>query len=197
MTKNRPLVLASTSTIRAEILNNAGIRFRAAAPLADEDAIKSQFAGDSPSQLALRLATAKALSLSAGSDLVIGADQVLALGTLQFGKPKTIADARLQLQQLRGKNHSLFSAVILARAGTVLWQCVDEARLVMRHFSDDFLEEYLSREGKSVLSSVGAYKLERRGIQLFQAVDGDHYTILGLPLLPLLEALRAHGAIDS
>lgn len=191
------LVLASTSRIRSEILRKAGVEFSAQAPLADEEAAKRDFDAAGPSQLAARLAAIKALSLASDDRFIIGADQVLALGSTRYSKPRTIADARQQLMRLRGHRHSLMSAVVLARRGKVLWQCLDQAHLVMRDFSDEFLDEYLALEGMSVLSSVGGYKLEGRGIQLFASVEGDHYTILGLPLLPLLEALRSNGAISS
>lgn len=190
------LILASTSHIRREILANAGIPCRVARPTVDEDTLKSHY--DGPHQnLPNYLAREKALSVSraAPSSLVIGADQVLSFEGAFLHKPSTADEARQQLQTLRGKTHSLISALSCCRGDEELWSYSDKARLTMRQFSEEFLNTYLSAAGEDITSSVGAYKLERRGIQLFDSIEGDHFTILGLPLLPLLPFLRSQGVL--
>ena len=129
--------------------------------------------------------------------VVLGADQTLALGEERFGKPKERADAANQLRRLRGKTHALHSALALVRDGNVLFDCVDTARLTMRDFSDRFLDDYLDMAGDSAMSSVGGYQLEGIGIHLFERVEGDYFTILGLPLLPLLAFLRQNKFVDG
>jgi septum formation protein len=164
----------------------------------DEAAMKRELAGKiEPGALALALATAKAEAVSGGTpaSLVIGADQVLALDGRLFDKPRDLAEARAQLETLRGRTHRLFSAVALAEAGRTVWTIVDSARLTMRAFSDGFLDRYLAEDGAGFTRTVGAYEIEGRGIQLFERVEGDQFTIIGLPLLPLLAELRARGAI--
>ena len=143
------------------------------------------------------LAEMKAVKVSARHPqaFVIGADQVLSEGATLFQKPGTMAGAREQLCRLRGKTHVLSSAVTVAREGSVVWRVVQEARLTMRDFSDAFLDAYLANTGEEILGSVGAYHVEGRGIQLFSRIDGDTFTILGLPLVPLLDFLRTHGML--
>jgi septum formation protein len=193
------LILASTSATRQSMLRNAGLDFTAASPHVDEKALVAANPQWQPRETALRLAEAKALDVSSRhrGAFVIGADQVLAMGNKIFGKPRDRAHCRAQLDELRGHAHALISAVVLARDGQTLWARSDEASLTMRHYSDEFLESYLDAIGDDCTTSVGGYKIEGRGVQLFSSVTGDHFTILGLPLVPLLERLRAAGEIAS
>jgi septum formation protein len=150
-----------------------------------------------PAGLAKALAVAKAEAISAevSGSLVIGADQVLALEDVLLDKPKDLAGARAQLERLRGRTHRLFTAVALAKDGRTVWQTGDSAALTMRQFSDKFLDAYLSHSGESLCRMVGAYELEGRGVQLFERVEGDHFTIIGLPLVALLAELRDRGVL--
>ena len=193
------IILASTSSTRQSMLQHAGLSFSAEAPAVDEKALVSQNPQWSPRETALRLAEAKAVdvSLRHSHAFVIGADQVLALDTRIYGKPVDRAQCREQLLELRGKIHALISAVVLARDGKVLWSQTDQALLTMRNYSDSFIEAYLDDIREDCTTSVGGYKIEGKGVQLFQSVAGDHFTILGLPLVPLLEQLRAAGEIPS
>jgi septum formation protein len=193
------VILASTSPIRQSVLHRAGVAFTVRAPLTDETQVKKTLGAMKPKDVAMALAEAKAGSISGqdAADLVIGADQVLELDGAIFDKPKDMAEARLHLSALRGKAHELHSALACARNGKIIWRCMRTARLFMRKFSDAFLDSYLERMGAEATRSVGAYKLEGEGIQLFEVVDGDYFTILGLPLLPLLAFLRAQGEIAS
>ncbi len=193
------IVLASTSKIRTSILGNAGIQHRTVKPTADEERLKAKVTSKIPAELALYLATEKALSLPAAeqANLIIGADQLLLFEGNVFSKPRDTSDARQQLRQLRGKTHQLIAALACCRNGQVLWTHTATATLHMRHFTDAFLETYLTSAGDDVSTSVGAYKLESTGIQLFERVEGDHFTILGLPLLPLLDFLRRQNEIPS
>lgn len=188
-----PLILASTSASRHALLRAAGMAFEAVAPGIDEHGPKATLldAGASPRDIALALATLKAQSVSRRrAGLVLGADQTLDLDGALFDKPVDLADARKTLVSLRGKTHALHSAAVVARGGAVLWSTVATARLTMWPFDDAFLNAYLEDQGAAVLSSVGAYLLEGRGIQLFSLIEGDYFGILGLPLLPLLAFLR-------
>lgn len=193
------LILASTSPIRQTLLKHAGVAFTVLAPRTDEAELKRTLAPSPPGDIALALAEAKALSISAENapELVIGADQVLAFKDAIFDKPRDAAEARAQLAALRGQIHELHSALACARGGKIIWRHAETARLAMRPFSDAFLEFYLTRMGGEATRSVGAYKLEGEGIQLFEKIEGDYYTILGLPLLPLLAFLRAEGALAT
>lgn len=193
------IVLASTSPTRQAMLRSAGLDFTAAAPQVDERALVAAHPEWQPREVALRLAEAKAEEVSSRqpASVTVGADQVLALGPQLYSKPRDTGDCRRQLQELRGKTHLLISAVVCARHGNVTWSHVAEARLTMRDFSDDFLEHYLAKIGSDCTSSVGGYKIEGIGLQLFETVDGDHFTILGLPLLPLLAHLRHTGDMPS
>jgi len=193
------IVLASTSPTRQSILRGAGLEFSSAAPEVDERALVAANPQWRPPETALQLAIAKATEVSqrlAGA-WVIGADQVLALGSKVFGKPRDRSHCGDQLRELRGRTHALISAVAIARDGVVVWTHVEEALLTMRHFSDEFLEAYLDAIGDDCTTSVGGYKIEGRGVQLFSAVAGDHFTILGLPLVAMLERLREAGVIAS
>jgi septum formation protein len=193
------IILASTSPIRRRLLEHAGLTFTSEKPDVDESELKRSATTLAPEALAQHLALAKCISVSVRYPgyLVIGADQALELSGKVYDKPENLEEAKSHLAQLRGRAHTLISAVCCARGDTVLWQCVDRAELRMRRFSDQFLESYLSQVGADAATSVGAYKLEGCGIQLFESIKGDYFTILGLPLLPLLEFLRSAGEISS
>lgn len=193
------LVLASTSRIRSELLTGAGLVFEALRPDVDENALKNSAKGLTPGDLAQSLAVSKAISIAnrRPDAVVIGADQVLNLGGRAFDKPQSREEAREHLLQLRGRSHVLETAICGIRGGDTLWQHLGRATLTMRSFSDSFLDDYLERMGPDVLTSVGAYKLEGLGAQLFEAIEGDYFTILGLPLLPLLDFLRRQGALAA
>ena len=193
------LVLASASATRVRMLRDAGLELEAVAPGVDEAAVKRSLAAErAPADhVASTLAELKAIRISnvRPGALAIGADQMLVCNGVSFDKPPDLAHARAQLQALRGKTHELVSAAAAARDGVVLWREATRARLRMRPFSEAFLDDYLDRVGEDVLASVGAYRIEGLGAQLFDRVEGDLFTILGLPLLPLLEFLRGHGAL--
>jgi septum formation protein len=190
-----PLVLASKSAIRHAILREAGIPVAVEPADIDERAIEQRSMKQDAGELAAVLAREKARTVAARlpGRLVLGADQTLALGERRFSKPADRVGARRQLATLRGQTHELHSAVALVRGSSVLFEHRDVARLAMRGFSDQFLEAYLDAAGAAVTASVGGYQLERVGIQLFEHIQGDHFTILGLPLLPVLEYLRTAG----
>lgn len=197
--QRRELVLASSSPFRRRLLEAAGVSLTVRPADVDEPAIRSRLGGASPANIATALAGAKAEAVSAllPQTLVIGADQVLALGKMVLSKPRDGAEARRQLKELRGKPHDLPTAVVLALAGKTVWRHIEMPSLVMRTFSDEFLERYLAEGGEEVCQMVGAYAIEGRGIQLFERIQGDIFTIIGLPLLPLLMELRARGALDA
>lgn len=193
------LVLASTSTIRQLLLTNAGLSFRAISPAVDE----RQLVADNPQwtdyETSHHLARAKAVTVSKANpgSIVVGADQVLSLDGQCFNKPRDIADCRHQLKLLRGQTHALISTVCCAFGGVETWSCTKTAHLTMRHFSSSFLDQYLEQIADTCTTSVGGYKLEEQGIQVFDRIEGDYFTILGLPLLPLLHHLRFIGEIPS
>jgi septum formation protein len=191
------LILASASPSRRQLLANAGLTFETDASGIDEEEIKRSLLaeGASPQEMAENLAELKALRVSSrhGADIVVGGDSTLACNGRLFDKPPNVEAARKQLLALRGQTHELFSSVVVARSGVRLWHWNERARLTMRQFSEPFLDAYLARAGDAVLSSVGAYQLEGLGAHLFNRVDGDYFTILGLPLLPLLSYLAGHG----
>jgi septum formation protein len=194
-------VLASGSRARREMLAAAGVHFTVQAADVDEPAIRArmlkQDASVEPKRIAAVLAAAKAEDVSGKvrSSLIIGADQVLALGDELLSKAPSIEAAREALRKLRGRTHELHSAVAFAEKGKVTWAHVATARLTMRDFSDAFLDDYLLRAGDRVGQSVGGYELEGIGVQLFDHIEGDYFTILGLPLMPVLAELRARGII--
>lgn len=188
------LVLASRSDVRGKILAAAGLRFETHPARIDERAVEAQADFPAPPAAARLLARAKAQDVSRErpGQLVLGADQTLARGDVRMSKPPDRAGAAAQLRDLRGRSHQLHSALALVCDGTVLFEHVDTAHLTMRDFTDRFIELYLDLVGDAALASVGAYQLEGIGIHLFERVDGDYFTILGLPLLPLLAWLRDH-----
>ena len=193
-----PIVLASASASRAAILESAGFAVERLPAVVDEDGVKRSFRaeGGDAALCATALAEAKAerVSRRRPGALVVGADQMLVCGGVWFDKPPDIDHARAQLVGLRGRTHELISAACVFRDGENLWHTVDRARLVMRPFSDAFVDAYIAAMGEEVLTSVGAYKLEGLGSHLFSRIEGDFFSILGLPLLPLLDFLRGHGA---
>lgn len=194
------LILASGSAARRRVLEAAGVTFEVDVPRVDEEAAKASFraGGMKPRDQADALAELKALSVSNHrAGFVIGADQMLALGGEAFDKPKDAGEAREHLVRLRGRTHELITAAVVAREGAVIWRHIDTPRLTMRAFSDAFLDDYLARAGESVLASVGAYQLEGLGAQLFERVEGDYFSVLGLQLLPLLAFLREHKVASA
>lgn len=192
---DQPLVLASKSAIRGEILRAAGLAIEVCPADIDERTIEQGSAARDPGEIAALLAREKAHAVAARlpGRVVLGADQTLALGERRFSKPADRAAAREQLTLLRGQTHQLHTAIALVREGVILFEYREAARLTMRAFSDRFLEHYLDAAGAAVTASVGGYQLEKTGIQLFERVEGDHFVILGLPLLPLLQHLRQAG----
>jgi septum formation protein len=196
------LILASSSKVRARLLEAAGLAFSIQSPGLDEHAMRQAVGSTgalSPQDIAEVLARAKAEAVSElmPGAFVIGADQVLAFGGSILAKPDSMDAARKELLDLSGKSHSLHSAVALARNGLTAWAHSETSTLLMRELTPQFIGRYLAAAGEEVLSSVGAYQLEGLGIQLFEKIDGDYFSILGLPLLPLLDALRREGAIDG
>ncbi len=193
------LILASKSAARAALLRNAGVDFTVETAPVDEASVKASFRaeGRAAEDLALALAEMKAARVSRAHPgaLVIGADQLLDCEGVWFDKPGDLAGARRDLLALRGRAHRQISAVCVVADGTAIWRHVEIARLVMRPFSDAFLDDYLARAGAEIGACVGAYRLEDLGAQLFSRIEGDYFTILGLPLLPLLEFLRGHGVV--
>jgi septum formation protein len=193
------IVLASASAARRAVLEAAGLRFEAIAAAVDEASIKesAKAEGFPASEAAIMLAEAKARRIAARRPeaLVIGCDQILVMGDRWFDKPESPAAARAHLEALRGNTHQLVTAVLCWRNGQRVWQHVATPRLTMRPVSDEFLDAYLALEGEQVTATVGAYRLEGPGIHLFDKVEGEHATILGLPLLPLLGFLRQHGVL--
>ncbi len=195
------LVLASGSRIRAELLENAGLSIEIDPADIDERAVEEPLlkAGFSPEDLALVLAEAKANDVSERrpGDLVIGADQILAFEGERHTKPENMEAARRQLLAFSGKTHELLSAVVISKDGEAIWRHVSTAKLTMRKLTPAFIGHYLAQVGDVALSSVGAYQLEGPGVQLFEKIEGDYFTVLGLPLLPLLAELRNLNVLET
>ena len=194
------VVLASKSASRAAMLHAAGVTFETRGSGVDEEALKQAWAQDRPTprEVAERLAACKAVAVSREEPgLVIGADSTVELEGRQFDKAKDRAEARARLIELRGRPHALHSAVAVAREGAVVWREASTAVLHVRAFSEAWLDDYLDRAGEAVTESVGAYHVEALGVQLFERIEGDWFTILGMPMLGLLEALRREGALAA
>lgn len=197
----RPLLLASGSTIRADLLRAAGLTVTAHPARIDEDAVRAALHADAahPRDVADTLAEMKAARIADKHPdaLVLGCDQVLAFDQKVWSKPETRDQARDQIRALRGHTHSLLSAAVLFDHGQPVWRHVGQARLTMRDVSEAYLDAYLTRNWPGVSDSVGGYKLEEEGVRLFSAIEGDYFTILGLPLLPLLSYLALRGFIPA
>ena len=196
---DQPLVLASSSSVRRMLLQAASIPVEVCPTSIDERAIEARANLSAATDVAAMLAREKALAGSAGraGRLVLGADQTLALGAQRFSKPTDRNTAREQLSALRGRTHELHSAIAVVRGREILFEHVASAHLTMRAFSDKFLDDYLDTIGLAATASVGGYQLEDAGVQLFERIEGDHSTILGLPLLPLLAWLRRQGVLRT
>ncbi len=195
------LILASGSEIRAKLLENAGVPVRTLRPKVDEEAVKHALLaeGAPPRDVADTLAELKARKISEKEPgaLVIGCDQVLEFDGALLSKPETPEQALEQLRAMRGKRHKLLSAAVICCDGKPEWRHVGQVRLVMRQASDAYLEDYVARNWDSIRHAVGGYKLEEEGVRLFASIDGDYFTVLGMPLLELLNFLMLRGVIES
>jgi septum formation protein len=189
------LILASNSAARKALLSGAGLSFESSPAPIDERTEEASVLGKGPARVAQHLAEAKALAVSRRHPLetVIGADQTLSLDGEVFHKPESLDAARQQLARLRGRTHRLSCGIALAQTGRIVWSHIVQADLTMRAFTDAERDAILAAEGAAALGSVGAYRLEGPSVQLFERIEGDYFTILGLPLLPLLAALRLHA----
>lgn len=198
---NAPIILASGSEIRAQLLTNAGLDFTVSVARVDEDAVRASLQAEqaSPRDIADTLAELKAQRVAARHPeaLVIGCDQILALGQEIFSKPQTPQNALVQLQALRGQKHQLLSAAVIYGEGKPLWRHVGVTRLFMRDASDAYLKDYVDRNWDSIQHAVGAYKLEEEGVRLFTRIEGDYFNVLGLPLLELLSYLTLRGTLPT
>lgn len=194
------IILASGSASRKALLAGAGVLAETVKPLIDEESAKAAMRAEGVSirDQAMALAELKALKVSSQRPgLVIGGDQMLALGERAFDKPADLANARRHLEALSGQSHRLETAIVIAQDGAIVWKHLARPKLTMRALSEDFISSYLERTGEDVLSTVGGYKLEGLGSQLFTAIEGDYFSILGLPLLPLLDYLRTRGVLGT
>ncbi|ACT60814.1 Maf family protein [Hirschia baltica] len=194
------LILASQSKSRGDLMRGAGLVFEQMASSLDEDAVKMAMRadGESTQRQAEALAEMKALKVSIKHQgIVLGADQMLDLEGVQFDKPKSIDEARVNLLKMRGKTHTLETALVACENGQPIWRMTTRPRLTMRNFSEEFLDTYLKNEGDLALTTVGAYRLEAPGVQLFSKVEGDYFSILGLPLIQLLNWLQDRGDLQK
>ena len=195
------IVLSSTSETRRKLLSQTGLYFKTAKPPVDESVIKAALkkAGANAAQVADTLAESKANSVGMiiPGAYIIGADQMLECDGEWFDKPADRDGARRHLESLRGKTHELITAAVIAHEGRVIWRHTEIAKMTMRDFSESFLDTYLDKAGEGIVRSVGAYELEGMGSQLFEKIEGDFFSILGLPLIPLMGALREAGAVPK
>ena len=191
MQKRARIILASSSRSRKKILKDSGVQYKSIKPLVNEEYLKKGFKG-STKKLALMLAEKKALSVSKihKDAIVIGADQVLSFKGKVYNKPKTIKEAEKNFKLFKNKTHYLDSATVIALNNKIIWRNEQSPKMKVRNFSDKFLKNYLKEAGKEVTFSAGGYSIERNGIQLFSKIEGDFFTIVGLPIIPLLEKLR-------
>ena len=196
MQKRARIILASSSRSRKKILKDSGVQYKSIKPLVNEEYLKKGFKG-STKKLALMLAEKKALSVSKvhKDAIVIGADQVLSFKGKVFNKPKTIKEAEKNFNLFKNKTHYLDSATVIAYNDKIIWRNEQSPKMKLRNFSDKFLKTYLKKSGKQVTLSAGGYSIEKDGIQLFSKVEGDFFTIIGLPILPLLEKLRELNSV--
>ena len=196
-----PLILASSSSVRLKLLQSAGIQVSAYPARIDEDAIRRSLQAGlaKPDDIADALAELKARKLAEKNptSLVLGCDQVLAIGSEILNKPETVEEAESQISRLQGQTHQLLSAVVLYDDNKPIWRHMGVARMTMRTLSQDYLTAYLSRNWPDIATSVGGYKLESEGVRLFSRIEGDYFTILGLPLLPLLGYLGDRGFLQT
>jgi septum formation protein len=195
------LTLASGSEIRRQLLENAGLQIDVVPPRVDESALRDSLLAEQtpPRDIADALAELKALRVSSKKPnaIVLGCDQVLTLESRLMSKPRNLEEARSQLRDMRGKRHDLLSAAVLCEAGKPVWRHVGVVRMTMRKFSEDWLEGYLERNWPGIGASVGAYQLEGEGVRLFSRIEGDYFTVLGLPLLDLLSFLTLRGDLPT
>ncbi|SMX47108.1 Maf family protein [Actibacterium lipolyticum] len=198
---SQPIILASSSEIRQQMLRQAGVEFEVLPSRIDEEAIRAALEAEeaNPRDIADALAEFKARKIADKfpDRMVIGCDQVLELKGKVMSKPTDLDQARVQLRQLRANRHKLLSAAVIYDEGKPVWRHVGEVRLTMRPFSDSYMEDYLARNWESVQHSVGCYKLEEEGVRLFSRVEGDYFTVLGLPLLELLSYLTMRGKVQA
>lgn len=197
---NIDIILASGSASRRALLEGAGVPCQIIKPFVDEETAKIAMRADGVSirDQAIRLAELKAIKVSTRqTGLVIGGDQMLALGEEAFDKPADLAEAKTHLQTLSGKTHTLETAIVIAEHGQIIWKYLARPKLSMRPLSESFIDDYLKTLGEDVLKTVGGYKLESLGSQLFNDIEGDYFSILGLPLLPLLDYLRTRGVLSA
>ena len=196
MQKSVSIILASSSRSRRKILSDSGVQYKSIKPLVDEEYLKKGFKG-STKKLALMLAEKKALSVSKmhKDTIVIGADQVLSFKGKVFNKPKTIKEAEKNFKLFKNKIHYLDSATVIAYNDKIIWRNEQSPKMKLRNFSDKFLKNYLRKVGKEVTLSAGGYSIEKDGIQLFSKIEGDFFTIIGLPIIPLLEKLRELNSV--
>lgn len=192
------IIVASTSLTRRSMLTNAGVAFTAVPSNVDERELVARNPSWKPNDIALHLAKAKAADVAQShpDSVVIGADQALTLGNKVYSKPTDEEDCCNTLRELRGKTHQLISSVVCVRGEDLLWSTTQQANLTMRNFSDKFLTAYVRKIGADCTTTVGGYKIEGLGVQLFEKIEGDHFTILGMPLIPLLAFLRQAGEIE-
>lgn len=199
--RNHSVILASGSATRAKLLRDAGILFTPCVPVVDESSLREKLykQRQNATAIAENLSLAKAMVVAKDhpQDLVIGSDQLLVFNDVPLGKSADLVAAKKLLQALRGNTHYLYTAAALVRGAECLWRHTAICSLTMRDFSDTYLDRYLELEAEAILSSVGCYRLEERGLQLFDRVEGDYFSILGLPLLDLLKALRDFGAVET
>ena len=191
------LILASKSQSRAAMLRAAGVAFEAQAADMDERALEAEMVGARPDQVALALAEAKALGVDAGDALVLGSDSLVVVGDRRFDKPADREEAAEHLREFSGRVMQLHSAAALARDGEIVWRHAAIATLYVRELSDAFIADYLDAEWPEVGHCVGVFRIEALGVQLFDRIEGDHFTVLGMPLLPVLGALREHGELPA
>ncbi len=196
-----PIILASGSAIRAQLLRNAVVDFQVSVPADDEHALKQTLAANKtpPRDIARSLATHKARGISGQSPgaLVLGCDQVLDFDGRLISKPQSREHALMQLKQMRGKQHTLWSAAVICVDSAPVWSHVGQVRLSMRKTSDTYLAAYVARNWASIRHSVGAYKLEEEGVRLFREIDGDYFNVLGMPLLEILNFLTSQGIVET